>query len=131
MRPRRVRRLTMVLAAAAVLTGTGVGWGIAEASATPANCEVLKWGFLGSQRRVICDGPLQADGSWMRRRIVFTPAHTTPGYSYCSGGSYSYCTYYPPQWVDDQIWGDDYYLVTPETVLRDEPGHLPIDGQIA
>lgn len=127
MRPRKVRRLLAAMAAGAVLAGTAIGAGVAKANPVPghANCDVALWGFLGSQRRIICDGPVGRDGSWMRERLVFTPAHMTPTTSSCSSGSYSsYCTIYPGGWVDDYVVADDTYTVTEATVLSDEPGHL-------
>ncbi|AVJ50255.1 hypothetical protein I5J36_gp38 [Mycobacterium phage Mendokysei] len=83
------------------------------------------WGFLGSQRRVICDWPRQDDGSWIRERVFLIPAHHVPftcdtygGYcsahTSCSGG-YD---------VDTQILDDQAYPVTDATVLSDEPGFI-------
>jgi len=46
------------------------------AHAIPANCQAVPWGFLGSQVRAICDGPILPDGSWMRHRVIGVPAHT-------------------------------------------------------
>jgi hypothetical protein len=107
-----------------ILTGAGIGWAT-EAKAIPPGCQLVPWGFLGTQRRALCDGPIQPDGSWMRRRIEFYPAHYVPASSSCSGGSYStYCTYYPGGYVDDQITDDETCPVRPETVLPDEPGDL-------
>ncbi len=99
---------------------------LAHADRLPANCESHPWGFLGlTKRRIICDGPMQPDGSWMRERVIGVPAHYVPASSSCSGGSYSsYCTYYPGGWVDAQIDDDETYPVRPDTVLPDEPGHL-------
>lgn len=96
------------------------------AAALPSNCESRPWGFLGlTQVRIICDGPIQPDGSWMRQRVIGTPAHQVPASSSCSGGSYSsYCTYYPGGWVNDVIASNDTYPVRPDNVLPDEPGHL-------
>lgn len=94
------------------------------ASATPG-CESIRWGFLGMQTRQICDGPIRPDGSWMRERIIGVPAHYVNPSSSCSGGRYySNCTYYAGGWVDDQIQSHEVYVVTPDSVLPDEPGHL-------
>lgn len=90
-----------------------------------ANCQTDRWGFLGSQRRTLCDGPISRDGSWSRERTIWTPAHFTPyncssyGYSSnystnCSGGYF----------VDQREVSNETYPVRPETVLPDEPGHL-------
>jgi hypothetical protein len=99
----------------------------AGASPVPGqpNCDRVPWGFLGYQVRAICDGPIQPDGSWERARVTAIPAHYSPATSSCSGGGYStYCTYYPGGYVDTQILDNETYIVTPETVLPDEPGHL-------
>lgn len=99
----------------------------AHADPTPPNCESHPWGFLGlTQKRIICDSPIRPDGSWMRRRIIGTPAHYEPATTSCYGGRYyTNCTTYPGGWVDAQIADDETYPVRPETVLGDEPGHMP------
>lgn len=85
-------------------------------------CETIRWGFLGSQLRTICDGPRNPDGGWMRLRIVWTPAHYVPfrctssAYSASCGGGYH---------VDDTLQAKETYLVFDHNVLRDEPGWLP------
>jgi len=99
------------------------------ASANPIpghpNCDGVPWGFLGSARRILCDGPVGADGSWVRARLEYIPAHYVPATTSCSGGSYStYCSSYPGGWVDDNVTDEEQYVVTPQTVLPDEPGHL-------
>jgi hypothetical protein len=93
--------------------------GIGQANAVPGvGCETIHWGFLGMQRRTICDGPRNPDGSWNRLRIIWTPAHYVPvsctRYS-CWGG-------YP---VDESLQAKENYPVTDGTVLPDEPGWLP------
>jgi hypothetical protein len=109
-----------VLAAAAISLAPS-----ANASPIPQGCEAIPWGFLGTQTRQICDGPIQADGSWLRHRMIGVPAHYRNPSSSCSGGAYySNCTYYPGGWVGDQISEDQTYPVTADTVLPDEPGHL-------
>ncbi|WP_396912915.1 hypothetical protein [Mycolicibacterium sp.] len=91
-----------------------------SAGATPG-CESVPWGFLGSQVRTLCDGPMMADGSWMRARVIWVPAHQVPftcSYSRysssCSGGYF----------VDDKVVSAEEYPVRPETVLPDEPRWL-------
>ena len=89
-----------------------------------ANCKTDPWGFLGSQRRTLCDGPISSDGSWTRQRTIWSPPRFTStfcpsrgsGYSstYCSGGYY----------VDQRLISSDTYPVRPDTVLPDEPGHI-------
>jgi hypothetical protein len=121
---RKKNRLTSWLAAAAI-AGSMVG-GIYTAVPAHANsgCQTVLWGFLGSQRRTICDGPLRGDGSWMRERAIWTPAHTIPTTTSCSGSSYVTCTSYGGGYVDTVITDDESYPVTDSTVLPDEPGHL-------
>ncbi len=115
-------RSTSLIAALPTLFSVTVA--IPTASATPG-CESIRWGFLGTQTRQICDGPIRPDGSWLRERIIGIPAHYANPSSSCSSGRYySNCTYYPGGWVDDQIQSHEIYPVTAETVLPDEPGHL-------
>jgi hypothetical protein len=99
---------------------------VAHADDVPPNCEVHGWGFLRlTKKRIICDGPIQPDGSWMRERWIGVPRHYENASSSCSGGAYySNCTFYPGGWVDAQADSDDTYPVTPDTVLPDEPGHM-------
>lgn len=92
------------------------------ASALPAGCvdQFWMWRGLRASTRIICDGPRQADGSWMRRRGFFADAYTTNGYSSC----YAYgCTFYPPRYVPELAVVDE-YPVTDDTVLPDEPGWI-------
>lgn len=78
MRPRKLRRLLLATAACVVLAGTGIGFAShADAAPSGVSCRTDPWGFLASQRRTLCDGPVQADGSWQRLRVVWTPAHRT------------------------------------------------------
>lgn len=93
-----------------------------EANAAPGvGCETIHWGFLGSQRRTVCDGPRQADGGWLRGRMVWTPAHYVPGY--CYGRYYVSCSsgYY----VEESVQAKEIYTVFDYNVLPDEPGWLP------
>lgn len=99
----------------------------AAASPVPGqpNCDRIPWGFLGSQVRAICDGPIKADGSWERGRVIATPAHYVPITTTCSGSSFStFCTSYGGYFVPFAVNDNETYTVTPETVLPDEPGHL-------
>lgn len=120
------RRILFLIAFGWVMAALSVA--PARADSLPSNCEVRPWGFLGlTQIRGICDDPIQADGSWMRHRMIGTPAHYRPATTSCSGGYYlSTCYTYPGGWVDEQIADDETYPVRPETVLPDEPGHLGV-----
>ena len=120
-----------VLAAAPAMIALGAAPASHAATDPGMGCETIHWGFLGSDRRQICDGPKQSDGSWQRTRTIFTPAYIKPfkcshdsfldntvfannNFS-CSGG------YQVPQTTETQ----ESYVVTPGTVLPDEPGWLP------
>lgn len=85
-------------------------------------CETIRWGFLGTQLRTICDGPRQADGTWMRERRVWHPAGYMPARSYC--GSYS-CSYSEGYYYPETTSAYEMYPVTDSNVLGDEPGWLP------
>lgn len=121
MRPRKLRRLLAGLAAGAVLAGTGIGFAArSDAAPSGVSCRTDAWGFMATQRRTLCDGPVQADGSWQRMRVVWTPAHTTP--TYCYGSLWIYCT--GGDFVGERVNSREQYPVTPATVLADEPQHL-------
>lgn len=83
-------------------------------------CSTQFWWTLGSTQRTICDGPVAGDGSWLRFREFWTPAHYVPVTCYgryyisCSGGYYQERT----------SKGIESYVVFPDNVLPDEPGHL-------
>jgi len=97
--------------------------GIPRAAADPeVGCESIHWGLFGSQRRLICDGPIRPDGSWERARAVITPAHYVP-FSCYSGIYYSNCS--GGYNVDLTIQSRETYIVFPYNVLPDEPGWLP------
>jgi hypothetical protein len=121
---------------ATAITATAVGFAAASHAddAPPAPnvggpahagsiCKTEPWGFVGSQRRTLCDGPISSDGSWTRERTIWTPAHRTM--STCSSTSYSsYTSCYGGYWVDQTLVSNETYPVRPDTVLPDEPGHL-------
>lgn len=116
--------LLVLMAAGAIPAAAWVSTPVVHADQV-GNCQTDLWGFLASQRRLLCDGPVNGDGGWLRHRQVYTPAHWVPftcntygSYSYsstsCSGG-YA---------VSLTITDDEVYPVFPDTVLSDEPGHL-------
>lgn len=113
-----------------MLAGFGALMAAGALAAPPAHadynpgCQTVLWGFLGSQRRTICDGPIQPDGHWERARAVWTPAHQVPATTTCSGYSYVSCSTYGGYWVDKTVNDVAQYPVTDATVLPDEPGHL-------
>ncbi len=115
-----------VLVSAMFVSGPALAAPQAQATPITPNCQVAPWGFLGlTQKRAICDGPIQPDGSWVRHRIQYIPAHYVHPSSSCSGDRYStYCTYYVGGYVDDDTKDDETYPVTPDTIVPGEPGHL-------
>jgi len=89
-----------------------------------AICKTEPWGFLGSQRRTLCDSPIGVDGSWSRERTIWQPAHRT-SYNCDYGSRRSYSTNcYGGYLVPERLISNETYPVRPETVLHDEPGHL-------
>lgn len=121
---RKVTPWPVIVASILLLIPAGLA-AAPEAGAAPRGCEEILWGFLGSQRRLICDGPIRADGSWERYRIIGIPAHYRNPRMSCSSGSYtSNCTFYPGGWVEQQNIEETSYIVFPHNVLPNEPGHL-------
>lgn len=123
-------RLSLVLLSIAALLTLATGFAphskANPANIVPVNCNVAPWGFLGSKQRLICDGPIRPDGSWMRTRVIGVPAHYAYPSSSCSGGEYySNCTYYPGGNIPEQDSDNETYVVRQDTVLPDEPGHMP------
>ena len=98
----------------------------AGATRPDATCKTEPWGFLGSQRRTLCDGPISSDGSWSRERTIWVPAHySMPICSNTGGRSYSsYSSCYGGYSVNEHVVSNETYPVRPDTVLSDEPGHL-------
>lgn len=92
------------------------------AAATPDNCVEQFWRYgLRAATRIICDSPITADGSWTRGRAFTAPGYVADGISVCY--SAVFCTYTPAREVA-ALDVRDYYRVTPQTVLPDEPGHV-------
>jgi hypothetical protein len=124
----------VLTAAAALLAVAAPAVGHADATiSTATGCETVHWGFLGGDRRQICDGPQQPDGTWQRTRTIYTPAsfqpfrctsqYLTSSYGSDPGDAKSVtCTggYPVPQTARAQ----ESYVVAPTTVLPDEPGWL-------
>ena len=115
----RVSMLSILISTAAI-----GGAAIARADELPSNCVQQYWlygGLFGrGTTRTICDGPVQADGSWTRIREFYDGRRYIP--MRCSFGTYS-GSCYGGYWLDefDKI---DKYVVTPDTILPDEPGHI-------
>lgn len=119
---RTARRIVASTAAGAALLFTGAAWA-GHAKADPGiGCETIHWGFLGGQRRTVCDTPRRADGSWTRAREVWVPAGYVPRSTYC--GSYS-CSSSGGYYRERGTVAYEQYPVTDDTVLPNEPGWLP------
>ncbi|WP_284235764.1 CDGP domain-containing protein [Mycobacterium antarcticum] len=105
---------------------------MASADQFGPNCQTdnVRRGILGLsfQTRTICDTPIRSDGSWSRKRIYWIPAHHVSAQSNCTSSTYSsHCTFTDAYDVDDTIVdGPDEYVVFPDNVLPDEPGHMPV-----
>ncbi|ASR85275.1 hypothetical protein I5H06_gp29 [Mycobacterium phage SirPhilip] len=97
---------------------------VSQAEGYDPGCKEDLWGFLGSSRRLICDGPIQPDGSWMRSREFYIPAHRVPLRTTCSGRYSVTCTTTGGYFQEEVSDGIEVYRVTPETKLGDEPDHL-------
>jgi hypothetical protein len=119
-----LRRTLVATAVGAAAAFTGIASSTdAQADADPSiGCETIRWGFLGSQRRTICDGPRRADGSWTRARVVWTPAGYVPRSTYC--GTYS-CSSSGGYYREETLQAKETYVVFDSNVLPDEPGWLP------
>jgi hypothetical protein len=131
-----LRRVMVGGLLATAITATAVGLA-ATSHADPAPdlggpshagavCKTEPLGFLGSQRRTLCDGPISADGSWSRERTIWAPAHQTPrSCSHSTDRSFSgSSTCYGGHFIQEKLISNETYPVRPETVLHDEPGHL-------
>ncbi len=120
---RTARRIVAAAASVIVFGGTAIGYASGRAAADPGiGCETIHWGFLGGQRRTVCDTPRRPDGSWTRAREVWVPAGYVPGSTYC--GTYS-CTSSGGYYRERGTVAYEQYPVTDATVLPDEPGWLP------
>ena len=98
-------------------------WMAASAKATyQPGCVTQKWMIgLRMGTRTLCDGPIFANGSWNRERQFNARSFIADGVSVCYG--YGVCTYSLPREIPE-IATKEFYVVTPETVLPDEPGHI-------
>ena len=110
--------------AAGLLVAAGCAAPSAGADAPSCTTQFWMIGLRGTHR-TLCDGPLAADGSWMRSRAFTAPSFIADGISVCY--SSSYCTFSLPHRVPAYDVRDT-YRVTPETVLPDEPGYLGVGG---
>jgi hypothetical protein len=133
-RTHRIAAGAALTAAAALVAMAGPAVSHADTVVAPAmGCETVHWGLFGGDRRQICDGPQQADGTWQRTRTVYTPASFKPlqctsqylsgSYGSDPGDAQSVtCTGGYP--VPQTTLAQESYVVAPTTVLPDEPGWL-------
>jgi hypothetical protein len=120
--------LKIRLALLAITTGTAMFAALtvftpnAHANFGYPNCDTSGVGIFKAKQRTLCDTPIRPDGSWTRERVFWVPAHQVP--FTCDYGTYSSsCS--GGYFVDDSIISDESYVVFPDNVLPDEPGHLP------
>lgn len=128
-RPRQDdRNALMMLAGFTMFLAVVLGLSSPVASADPIgpNCQTDPWGFLGGQRRTVCDTVKNSAGEWQRKRTIWVPRHYVP-FTCSSGRYFSSCS--GGYWVDAYIVDQDEYPVTDATVLPDEPGCLGIGGR--
>jgi hypothetical protein len=112
-----------------ILSGLG---GAPVAQALPYGCEEIVWGTFNNQQRQICDGPLAADGSWMRHRVIGIPAGYRQSTSQCYGGGivsgfsvgWQNCVNTPGGLYAQVTLSNDTYRVYPDAVPFGEPGYL-------
>lgn len=132
MRPRRALRLARTAIGVGVVVfvlALGALWASSQSKADPypsgAKCVDQFWLIpFQSNRRTICDGPILPDGSWIRLREFYSPAHRVPLRTSCYG-TYSFsCTTTGGYTAERTSNGIESYSVRPETVLADEPGHI-------
>lgn len=113
----------LAIAPAFIALGTAASSQAQTAPSPGMGCETVHWGFFGSDRRQICDGAKQADGTWQRTRTVFTPSYVKPlSCNLNSWGTSVSCTGGYP--VPETTQAQESYVVAPDTVLPDEPGWL-------
>lgn len=113
-----MRLAVAALASACALVGVAP---TATAEPTPG-CVSQFWMYgLRASTRIICDAPLRPDGSWLRGRAFVAPRFYVP--IVCTGGRYT--TYCNGGYWQEALDIRETYNVTPDTVLPDEPGHIP------
>ncbi|GLP83645.1 hypothetical protein TUM20984_50650 [Mycobacterium antarcticum] len=124
--------IRLLIATGGLALGAALVAPVASADQFGPNCQTdnVRRGILGLsfQTRTICDTPIRSDGSWSRKRIYWIPAHHVSAQSNCTSSTYSsHCTFTDAYDVDDTIVdGPDEYVVFPDNVLPDEPGHMPV-----
>jgi hypothetical protein len=120
-----VRGVAALVVSGVAAAGLVVAPPAAADSDTEPGCVSQFWMVgLRATTRIICDGPLNPDGGWMRARAFYAPAYVTDSFTSCYGaGSFVNCLTTPSREVPEYD-ERDYYPVTPTTVLPDEPGYV-------
>jgi hypothetical protein len=118
---RAIRNVILAFMAGIMLVVVAGVLAAAAKADVPCHKQTVPWGFLGSERRTICDTARAADGSWTRERIIWSPAGYVPGGGYC--GTWS-CSYTEGYYVQQSVKSDDVYPVNDGDVLPDEPGNI-------
>ena len=117
-----------VIVGLAALALIGMTPPVAQAIPSGTGCERVNWGFLGlTQKRDICDGPRQSDGSWLRTRYIFVPAGYVSASSSCS---YYSCTYHPGYYHEESTVAFEQYVVFDDNVPPGEPPWLPTGSMV-
>lgn len=125
-----MKRLTLAALGAGLLM-SGLG-GAPAAQALPYGCQEEPWGPFQNQVRQLCDGPMAADGSWLRQRVIGIPAGYRPASSQCYGGGiltgisvgWQNCTTTGEGLYPQATFANDTYRVYPGAVPIGEPGYL-------
>lgn len=125
---RRSRAITR-LALAIIFCTLAMTGGVVIARAAPSNCAEQFWMLgLRATTRTICDSPVRADGSWTRTRSFTAPAYWMPTTCVNTGGFYGGVLSCSGGYPVEALNQTESYVVTPATVLPDEPGHLGAPG---
>jgi len=93
-------------------------------------CEFSLWGFLGKDRRTICDYPRRPDGSWERGRLFSSGGYWTPARTTCSGTYSVTCYSYDKTYIEFKVIDNTWYDVTDDTIPPGEPGWLPEGAEV-
>lgn len=116
-------KATLIGFALAIATSTAVPLASADPEPVPSNCERVPILGLNPYVRIICDQPIEADGSWMRARL----SHYLESRRSSCGGHY-YANGNCPPWLSHDVvperYQEDDYRVTPDSIPPGEPGHL-------
>jgi hypothetical protein len=125
-RQRVFRMIRVLIGTGCLALGAALVAPLAHADPDYPNCETDPIGIFKAKQRSICDTPIRPDGSWSRERVFWVPAHQVPLTTNCYGTYSVSCTTTGGYWADLRVLDDQTYVVFPDNVLPDEPGHLPL-----